>query len=225
MIEWKEKFSEEAWSQTSNQVLIVGLLDSTHYDPTAESRLLLLNTFGKVDPALSSGWQSKFEAAFTTNEFPRYEVIPGLSGKYDDSKNYPLAYITLGDDTNGNYTELDAHLMPIRKIEYWAEITQSLVQSLDWFELNWKKSKAEYPDEFYPSYRENGIWIGKKANGEIVLNIAKDEDGEQWFYRSESNVAKVYGIDSHTKYNDSTLTSVAFVEFPQSKIDRVQFVL
>jgi hypothetical protein len=223
MIQWKEKFSQEAWSQTSHQVLVVGLLDSPGYDPTERSTLLVLETFGMVDPVLSTGWDSKHEMAFSPSSKPRYQKVPGLSGNYDELKTYPLCYVRLGEDTNGDYSEIDSLLIPIRKIEYWAEITGEMIGALDWIKLDWSKSRSESPDAFYPESRHNGVWIGKLTSGDIVLNLEPDEDGEQWFYRNESNVAKVYGIDSHTDYRNSRLASVAFVEYPQSKADRVSF--
>lgn len=223
MIKWNEKFNEQVWSQTSNQVLVVGLLDSPKYDPTAKSSLMLLDSFGVPDSLLSTGWESKYEADFSTRQCPRYERTPGLSGNYDQSKNYPLAFVRLGEDTNGDYSEIDSLLIPIRKIEYWAEIRREMVEALEWLPLDWHKSESEYPSEFYPESRSNGVWIGKLANGDIVLNLERAEDGHQWFYRTESNVAKVYGIASHTEYRDTRLTSVAFVEYPQTNISLVSF--
>lgn len=224
MIKWKQKFSEQIWEKTSNPVLILGLLDSTAYDPTAVPKLLILDSFGVPDPVLSTGWDSKYETILSTPERKIFDRIPGLSGKYDKSKNYPLAFVRLGEATNGEYRELDSLLIPIRKVVCWAEIDKQVMDSLDWIQLDWSKSHAENPCDFYPEHRKNGAWIGKTDNGDIVLNLEDDENGEQWYYSSESNLARVYGIESHTKYDNNRLTSVAFVEYDQSQAERVSFV-
>lgn len=224
MIKWNEKFSEQLWAETSSQVLVVGLMDSPGYDPTAKSTLMLLDTFGTPDPALSIGWDSTYETCLSRPQHQMFERIPGLSGKYDPSKNYPLAFIRLGEDTNGDYSEIDSLLIPIRKVQYWTEITRELIEALEWIAIDWAKSPSDDPTKFYPEHRTNGVWIGKLATGDIVLNLEHDEDGERYFYRTQSNVAKVYGIDSHTDYRDGRLTSVAFLEYPQTNADRVSFV-
>jgi hypothetical protein len=224
MIKWNEKFSEHLWAETSNQVLVVGLLDCPGYDPTAKSTLLLLDSFGMPDPLLSTGWDSNYKTCLSTPQNEMHEKIPGLSGKYDTSKNYPLAFIRLGEITNGDYSEIDSLLIPIRKVQYWTEITQAMIEALEWNTLDWDKSTSDDPSDFYPAHRSNGVWIGKLTSGDIVLNLSQAEDGEQWYFSTESNVAKVYGIDSHTEYRDRRLTSVAFLEYPQSNADRVSFV-
>lgn len=225
MISWKTcPLTEEIWAKSSAQILILGLLDSTYYDPRSEPYLIALESFTTVDPNVVKGWDSTLEMNFSPKSQPIFEKVPKLSGYYEEGKNYPVAYTSLGEETNGDYSELDSKFIPVRKIVSWAEVTKEDILSLDWKQLDWSKSSNDDPSEFYPETLKGGLWVGLTHSDEIILNLNADEDGEFWYYVANSGTSRVYGIDSWTIYRKNKLKSVALIDISIGNFDSIKFV-